>query len=157
MKNHLYKDLDFNKIRQLIAEGKKLEAVAYCAQTAKMDLASAKFLVENLEEVASGKVEIPQRNHSSNRQRCVITTEDGKTSIFYEDSSTPYSEITPQHPKWEIAKKLLPNKLSVFEEMEKMYPSSNKNTLFIKENSHKNWIFIGILAVLLVFLYFWWK
>ncbi|MDO4727966.1 MAG: hypothetical protein Q4B43_03050, partial [Bacteroidota bacterium] len=147
------------KIREFIGNDKKLEAVAYCVQTYGMDLQTAKFLVENIDDIEAGKMVVPEKTPSKNYQKCTITTENGKTSVFYQDSTTSYAKITPQHPKWKEAKKLLPNKKEVFEAMEKdtSISSPNKNTLFIQEKN-KYWrTIILIIILLLVFFYFWLK
>lgn len=159
MKNNISAhNLDFNKIRDLISKGEKLEAIIYCSKTAQMNLSSAKFLVENLEDIDSGKVDFPQKNYWESRNRCVIKTENGRTSIFYEDNTTPYTEITPQHPKWEEAKATSPVSFQkTFEAIEKDHISSHKNTVFFEEKNNKYQNIIIIMMIIIVSLYLVWK
>jgi len=152
-------EIPAGNFHQLVAEGKKLEAIAYIKNHTGMGLKEAKDLVENFDQMRSMMAE----GRSSSSQNAKATKFNGKVTVRYTDDYGSERIVTPADADWEKVKRLMGDN-EMMTEYEKSFKQHGSETMIddalaqsgtTQQNSAlKKYLVIAIILILLVAYFF---
>ncbi len=152
-------EIPAGNFHQLIAEGKKLEAIAYIKNHTGMGLKEAKDLVENFDQMRSMMAE----GRSSSSQNARATKFNGKVTVRYTEDYGSERIVTPADADWEKVKRLMGDN-EMMTEYEKSFKQHGNETMIddalaqsgtTQQNSAlKKYLVVGIVLILLVAYFF---
>lgn len=146
------KRLDIVEILTLIKQGKKIEAVKFVYETAKISLKDAKETVDKIEAGNWDDFTKPLTN--SNSERVNMEQINGSIKITYTDNNGEQSLVTPHHHLWAHVKKMV-GKNDLLAEYENKFAKNEVvdygSSVFVEEKG-KNWKVIVVIIVILIIL-----
>lgn len=152
------KVLSATEINRLIAEGKKVEAIAYIAQHAGLGLKEAKQLVDTLTRVD----DMLNEGCESQHQQAKVTKTNNVITVKYTGNNGIEMTVTPSDAAWTEVKKLMPDNdlIKEYEATWKHNPNETRIDTALSQsgaaqqnNNLKKYAVIALLALLL-FVYF---
>lgn len=152
-------EIPAGNFHQLIAEGKKLEAIAYIKNQTGMGLKEAKDLVESFDQM-NGMIN-DGRTHSNHSARA--TKMNGKITVRYTDDSGSERIITPADADWAKVKRLMGDNEMVTE-YEQTYKQHGNETMIDdalgqsgslqQNNALKKYLIIAIISIAIAAYFF---
>lgn len=152
-------EIPAGNFHQLIAEGKKLEAIAYIKDHTGVGLKEAKNLVENFYRMNS----MMHEGRTSSRQNARTTKMNGKITVRYKDDSGRERIVTPADADWSKVKSLMGDN-DMMTEYEQSFQQHGNETMIddvlaqsdsMQQNSAlKKYLIIAIILIVIAAYFF---